>query len=72
MAGVRNAVRSVQTKTSPTGVEPRGACGFVWFYASHSDLWVSHHAGKAGSFGERVGVMSLLIIVVSLYFLLNR
>ena len=42
-------------RISPTGVQSRGACGSVWLYASHSDLWASHHAGKAGSFGERVG-----------------
>ena len=39
----------------PTGVISRGACGFIRFYASHSDLWASHQAGKLGSFGERVG-----------------
>ena len=56
----------------PTGVISRGACGSIRFYASHSALCSAHQAGKAGSFGERVGVMSLLIIVVSLSFLLNR
>ena len=35
---------------------------FPWglrFYSvltSHSALWASHHAGKLGSFGERVGL----------------
>ena len=39
----------------PTGVISRGDCGFIRFYASHSALWASHHAGKLGSFGEMVG-----------------
>ena len=30
------------------------------FHVSHSALWASHHAGKAGSFGERVtGILYL-------------
>lgn len=37
---------------------------FPCAYCSHSPLWVSHHAGKAGSFGERVGVMSFIKRVV--------
>ena len=40
-------------------------------HASHSPLWASHHAGNAGSFGERVGVICLLILVVSFRSLLN-
>ena len=28
-------------------------------HSSHSPLWASHQAGKAGSFGERVGVTAL-------------
>ena len=36
--------------------------------SSHSPLWASHHAGNAGSFGERVGVM--LFIFNSVEFVL--
>ena len=32
-------------------------------HASHSDLCSSHHAGNAGSFGERVGVMGIFKVV---------
>ena len=65
-------VRRKRAEKVPTGVISRGDCNSILFYASHSDLCSSHQAGKAGSFGERVGVMSLLILVVSLSFLLNR
>lgn len=44
-------------------------CGYLG--SSHSPLWASHHAGNAGSFGERVGVICLLILVVSFRSLLN-
>lgn len=40
-------------------------------HASHSDLCCSHHAGNAGSFGERVGVIVLLTVVVSFCVLLK-
>ena len=46
----------------PTGVISRGDCGFIRFYASHSALWASHHAGKLGSFGERVGLIALISV----------
>ena len=39
--------------------------------SSHSPLCSSHHAGNAGSFGERVGFISLLITAVSFCLLLN-
>ena len=28
-----------------------------YLQSSHSPLWASHHAGKSGSFGERVGLI---------------
>ena len=45
----------------PGGETGAGNAG-AWYaplqgHSSHSPLWTSHHAGKAGSFGERVGVM---------------
>ena len=42
-------------ENKPHGSDFPWGCGFVRFYASHSDLWASHQAGKLGSFGERVG-----------------
>lgn len=57
-------VASVErAEKSPTGVISRGACGFIRLYASHSALWASHHAGKAGSFGERVSYISSLVSI---------
>ena len=40
-------------------------------HASHSALCCSHQAGNAGSFGERVGVIVLLTVVVSFCVLLK-
>ena len=52
----------------PPGETGAGNAG-AWYaplqgHASHSDLCSSHHAGNAGSFGERVGVMGGLRIEV--------
>ena len=41
-------------KTPPPRQRRGRAIRFLFTY-SHSPLWASHHAGKAGSFGERVG-----------------
>lgn len=37
--------------------------------SSHSPLWASHHAGKSGSFGERVGLTAGAIIAVAVFFI---
>ena len=42
-------------ENKPHGSDFPWGFGSVRFYTSHSDLWASHHAGKLGSFGERVG-----------------
>ena len=39
--------------------------------SSHSPLWASHHAGNAGSFGERVGLIGWAKRVVSFFLALN-
>ena len=40
-----------------------------WGQPSHSALWASHHAGNAGSFGERVDLTAGAIIAVSVFSL---
>ena len=58
-------------QNKPHGSDFPWGFGSVRFYASHSDLWASHHAGKAGSFGERVGLMVSISINVELVLLSN-
>ena len=47
---------------------------FCGSQSSHSALWASHQAGKAGSLGERVGVKSLAVgvTIISSSVLINR
>ena len=52
-------------QNKPHGSSIPWGFGSVRFYASHSALCFSHHAGKAGSFGERVGRILGLIKEVS-------
>ena len=52
------------------GGPPAGA-GLERPQSSHSPLWASHHAGNAGSFGERVGLIGWAKRVVSFFLALN-
>ena len=64
--GGRNASASILAKSpgrqvaAPTPLRRRAPGGSRFWgvpHSSHSPLWASHQAGKAGSFGERVGLM---------------
>ena len=55
----------------PSEGEPRREPVWGRPQPSHSPLCCSHHAGNAGSFGERVGVTSGAIRVMSPFSLLN-
>ena len=55
----------------PSEGEPRREPVWGRPQPSHSPLCCSHHAGNAGSFGERVDFISLLITAVSFCLLLN-
>ena len=58
-----------RTGRIPRGTGPRREPVWGRPQSSHSPLWASHHAGNAGSFGERVGLtgFSLKIREVSFF-----
>ena len=58
-----------RTGRIPRGNGPRREPVWGRPQSSHSPLWASHHAGNAGSFGERVGLtgFSLKIREVSFF-----
>ena len=78
-AGRRGAVTGVQGAKAPgpagthAGATPaaqrKGPHRRRCRQSAHSALWASHHAGKSGSFGERVGLTAGAIIAVAVFFI---
>ena len=56
--GVRARAKGIKRAHPGCRVCPL-ALRWFWLYASHFARLASHHAGNAGSFGDRVGVQRL-------------